>query len=43
MRAASLNDRDLMIARGSYPGSGEEPVIPLSDGAGVVDAVGEGV
>jgi NADPH:quinone reductase-like Zn-dependent oxidoreductase len=34
MRAASLNDRDLMIARGSYPGSREEPVIPLSDGAG---------
>ena len=23
-----------MIARGSYPGSREEPVIPLSDGAG---------
>ena len=34
MRAASLNYRDLMIARGSYPGSREEPVIPLSDGAG---------
>jgi len=43
MRAASLNYRDLMIARGSYPGSREEPVIPLSDGAGEVDAVGEGV
>jgi NADPH:quinone reductase-like Zn-dependent oxidoreductase len=44
MAAASLNYRDLMVAQGGYPGS--EPgttVVPLSDGAGVVDAVGEGV
>lgn len=44
LRAASLNYRDLSIARGTYPGAGSgEPVIPLSDGAGTVDAVGEGV
>lgn len=43
MRAASLNYRDLMIVRGLYPGALDEPVIPLSDGAGVVDALGKGV
>ena len=44
MKAASINYRDLMVARGAYPGPDrQEPVIPLSDGAGVVDAVGEGV
>ncbi len=44
MHAASINYRDLMVARGNYPGPGREaPVIPLSDGAGVVDAVGDGV
>ncbi len=39
MRAASLNFRDLLIARGRY---GEYPLprIPLSDGAGEVVAVG---
>lgn len=42
LQAASLNYRDLPIARGTYPGKRDEPVIPLSDGAGVVDAVGEG-
>jgi len=44
LAAASLNYRDLMVAQGKYPGS--EPgttVVPLSDGAGVVDAVGAGV
>jgi NADPH:quinone reductase-like Zn-dependent oxidoreductase len=44
MQAASLNFRDLAIVRGKYIGG---PVtrntIPLSDGAGVVAAVGEGV
>jgi NADPH:quinone reductase-like Zn-dependent oxidoreductase len=43
MEAASLNYRDLMVAHGTYPGSNSDaPVVPLSDGAGVVDAVGEG-
>jgi NADPH:quinone reductase-like Zn-dependent oxidoreductase len=44
MKAASLNYRDLMIARGHYMGG---PVaadtIPLSDGAGEVTAVGAAV
>jgi NADPH:quinone reductase-like Zn-dependent oxidoreductase len=44
MKAAALNYRDLMVARGAYPGPDRnDPVIPMSDGAGVVDAVGDGV
>lgn len=44
LHAASLNYRDLSVARGTYPGTdGDTSVVPLSDGAGVVDAVGEGV
>ncbi len=43
MRAASLNFRDLMITRGGYPRNDRCPVIPLSDGAGEVLAIGEGV
>lgn len=41
MRAASLNFRDLMIARGQYPGGTAAGVVPLSDGAGEVVALGE--
>ena len=44
MQAASLNFRDLAIVRGKYIGG---PVthntIPLSDGAGVVEAIGDAV
>lgn len=43
MRACSLNYRDLGIARGGYPRNDTSPVIPLSDGAGEVLAVGEQV
>ncbi len=43
MRAASLNFRDLIITRGGYPRNDRCPVIPLSDGAGEVMAVGDGV
>ncbi|MEM1354338.1 MAG: NAD(P)-dependent alcohol dehydrogenase [Planctomycetota bacterium] len=43
LRAASLNYRDLFIAGGGYPLNDTKPVIPLSDGAGEVFAVGEGV
>jgi len=39
MRAASLNYRDLSIARGEY-GSYPLPLVPVSDGAGEVVAVG---
>lgn len=43
VHAVSLNYRDLMMASGNY-GSGAAPgVIPASDGAGEVTAVGEGV
>ncbi|WP_226022933.1 zinc-dependent alcohol dehydrogenase family protein [Halomicrobium salinisoli] len=44
LRAASLNYRDLAIASAdlAYPGT-DLPVIPLSDGAGEVVAVGEDV
>ncbi len=41
MRAASLNYRDLLIARGAYGRGGLKfPLVPLSDGAGEVIAVG---
>ncbi len=44
LRANSLNQRDIMAARGTLPRSGEATgVIPLSDGAGEVVAVGEDV
>jgi NADPH:quinone reductase-like Zn-dependent oxidoreductase len=42
MKAASLNYRDLMMVSGRYPGV-RAPVTPLSDGCGVIEAVGEGV
>jgi len=42
LRAAALNHRDLWILRGQYAGL-KWPIIPGSDGAGVVSAVGEGV
>jgi len=42
MRAASLNYRDLSIARGEY-GSYPLPLVPVSDGAGSVVAVGSEV
>jgi NADPH:quinone reductase-like Zn-dependent oxidoreductase len=43
IEAASLNDRDLMILRGQYGGKAREGLIPLSDGAGIVTAVGPDV
>jgi NADPH:quinone reductase-like Zn-dependent oxidoreductase len=44
LRAASLNYRDLLVVEGRYPGGGLKlPLIPLSDGAGEVTAVGPGV
>ncbi|MGB3795722.1 MAG: NAD(P)-dependent alcohol dehydrogenase, partial [Alteraurantiacibacter sp.] len=42
--AWSLNYRDFAVASGQYFGGAiSEPSIPLSDGAGKVVAVGEGV
>jgi NADPH:quinone reductase-like Zn-dependent oxidoreductase len=44
IRAGSLNYRDLLIARGAYGrGAPKLPLVPLSDGAGEVVAVGAGV
>jgi NADPH:quinone reductase-like Zn-dependent oxidoreductase len=43
VRAASLNFRDLMMSKGVYNPKLKLPLIPLSDGAGEVAAVGEGV
>lgn len=43
IRATSLNYRDLMVAGGRYGGSLKLPLIPLSDGAGEIAAVGNEV
>lgn len=43
IRAVSLNFRDLMIANGHYGISPVFPLIPVSDGAGEIVAIGEGV
>jgi NADPH:quinone reductase-like Zn-dependent oxidoreductase len=42
VRAASLNYRDHMIASAAVMGDKAEGLVPLSDGAGVVEAVGSG-
>jgi NADPH:quinone reductase-like Zn-dependent oxidoreductase len=42
-KAFSLNFRDLMVVKGIYNPKLRLPMIPLSDGAGVVEAVGAGV
>lgn len=43
VRACSLNYRDLQVVRGSYGSGTRLPLVPLSDGAGEVVAVGPGV
>ena len=43
VRASSLNYRDLMVLKGGGRGPTKPGVIPLSDGAGEIEAVGEGV
>jgi NADPH:quinone reductase-like Zn-dependent oxidoreductase len=43
MRAASLNFRDLVVLRGQHGRRVQPPLIPLSDGVGVVAAVGDEV
>ncbi len=40
--AASLNRRDQLILTSQYGIQLPEPLVPLSDGAGVIDAVGTG-
>src|SRR5438045_3640327 len=41
--ATSLNYRDLMVAEGKYNPKLKMPLVPLSDGAGEIAAVGDGV
>jgi len=43
LKAASVNYRDLLMIRGHYDPKQSLPLIPCSDGAGVVEAVGEDV
>lgn len=43
MKTASLNYRDLLVAKGAYDPKSVKSIVPLSDGAGEVVAVGEGV
>ena len=43
MLAASLNYRDYMMVGGAYNPRLKRPMVPLSDGVGVVEEVGSGV
>ncbi len=43
VKATSLNYRDLLVAEGIYGSGMKYPLIPMSDGAGEVVAVAEGV
>lgn len=43
VKALSLNYRDLMVVKGMYNPKLRLPATPISDGAGVISAVGEGV
>src|SRR5215213_682191 len=43
MTAATLNYRDLLVVEGRYNPKLRLPLVPVSDGAGVVEAVGDGV
>ena len=42
LKAAALNYRDLMVARGQYFGE-RQPIVPVADGVGEVILTGEGV
>ena len=43
VRSASLNYRDLLMVQGLYNPRQPLPLVPASDGVGVIDAVGAGV
>lgn len=43
LNAASINYRDFMICAGQFGASSDLPIVPLSDGAGEVVAIGDGV
>ena len=43
LKAATLNYRDLLTVKGGYGSRQKFPLVPVSDGAGVVERVGPGV
>jgi NADPH:quinone reductase-like Zn-dependent oxidoreductase len=43
LRAATLNYRDLLAIKGGYGSRQKFPLVPASDGAGVIERVGPGV
>ncbi len=43
IKAASINFRDYLIARGVFAPASDLPIIPLSDGAGKIVDIGQGV
>lgn len=43
LKAATLNYRDLLTVKGGYGSRQKFPLVPVSDGAGLVEAVGPGV
>ncbi|MBD2336747.1 NAD(P)-dependent alcohol dehydrogenase [Calothrix sp. FACHB-156] len=43
IKATALNYRDLLVAEGAYGAGVKYPLVPMSDGAGEVVAIGEGV
>lgn len=43
LTAASLNYRDLIVVEGKYNPKLKRPMVPLSDGVGVVEEIGPGV
>jgi NADPH:quinone reductase-like Zn-dependent oxidoreductase len=43
LKAATLNYRDLITVRGGYGSRQKFPLIPVSDGAGVVESIGSNV
>lgn len=43
LKAVTLNYRDLLTLDGAYGSRQKSPLVPLSDGAGVVESIGPGV
>src|SRR5262249_24928974 len=43
LKAVTINYRDLLMVKGGYGSRQKFPLVPLSDGAGVVESVGAGV
>src|SRR5262245_32349546 len=43
LKAVTINYRDLLTVKGGYGSRQKFPLVPLSDGAGVVESIGAGV